>query len=129
MYGTRDRSTTSRFGFSSSIMARSDARNSGETCKSIAPSGEKMLGGLGVAITGAGCHSGGPSVNAAAGLKLASRNKKKRQPQNTAGAFESFVRVRSGRSLQAVHDRADFLEVFLFIRGRHPVGEDDQLIF
>jgi hypothetical protein len=40
----------SRFGFSSSMIARSEARNSGDTWRSTAPLGAKTLGVVRVAI-------------------------------------------------------------------------------
>src|SRR5436190_7020655 len=85
MYGTWERSTISRFGFSSSIIARSEARNSGETWRSTAPLGAKTLD-VGRAAIDFGEHvtpAGSTSITVAVFLaKNESAGRK-----NTAGAF------------------------------------------
>src|SRR5205085_5209515 len=48
------------------------------------------------------------------------------------GAFEGAkscgLPAGSGNRLETVNDRADFLQVFLFLRGRDPVGHDNEFV-
>jgi hypothetical protein len=66
------------------MMARSEARSSGETCKSMAPFGAKILGDERAAISlRRACHPDGLNVNYS---RAFFPKKKSADRRNTAGA-------------------------------------------